>query len=142
MALLDRVKYPKDVRALDRDELEQLVREVRERHIDVVSKKGGHFTYVVLLTAQDDMDAMSRAFADGVDDFLNKSNLRAQLLPRVHAAQRIAARLNELLRTNKMLRKRVRELQSTDLVDPVTGLGNLKFAHWAYAISILAEREA
>ena len=43
MSLLDRVKYPEDVRGLRRDELDQLVDEVRARHIDVVSQKGGHF---------------------------------------------------------------------------------------------------
>ena len=43
MPLLDRVKYPEDVRRLGRDELVTLVDEVRERHIDVVSQKGGHF---------------------------------------------------------------------------------------------------
>ena len=41
--LLDRVKYPKDIRALSRQELRELVTEVRERHIDVVSQVGGHF---------------------------------------------------------------------------------------------------
>jgi len=41
--LLDRVKYPEDIRRLGRDELNQLVDEVRARHIDVVSQKGGHF---------------------------------------------------------------------------------------------------
>ncbi len=43
MPLLDRVKYPEDIRRLGRDELNQLVDEVRARHIDVVSEKGGHF---------------------------------------------------------------------------------------------------
>ena len=43
MPLLDRVKYPEDIRRLGRDELNQLVDEVRARHIDVVSQKGGHF---------------------------------------------------------------------------------------------------
>jgi 1-deoxy-D-xylulose-5-phosphate synthase len=43
VAILDRVKYPEDVRRLKRDELPALVDEVRERHIDVVSQKGGHF---------------------------------------------------------------------------------------------------
>ncbi len=43
MALLDRVKYPRDVRALSRQELHELAKEVRERHIDVVSRVGGHF---------------------------------------------------------------------------------------------------
>jgi len=41
--LLDRVKYPEDIRRLGRDELNQLVDEARARHIDVVSQKGGHF---------------------------------------------------------------------------------------------------
>jgi 1-deoxy-D-xylulose-5-phosphate synthase len=43
VAILDRVRYPEDVRRLKRDELPALVDEVRERHIDVVSQKGGHF---------------------------------------------------------------------------------------------------
>ena len=43
MPLLDRVKYPEDIRRLGRDELNQLVDEARARHIDVVSLKGGHF---------------------------------------------------------------------------------------------------
>jgi 1-deoxy-D-xylulose-5-phosphate synthase len=41
--LLDRVKYPEDIRRLGRDELNQLVDEARARHINVVSQKGGHF---------------------------------------------------------------------------------------------------
>ena len=41
--LLDRVKYPEDLRGLSREELHELVNEARERHIDVVSKVGGHF---------------------------------------------------------------------------------------------------
>ena len=43
MSLLDRVKFPRDVRDLPRGELRRLADECRDRHIDVVSKKGGHF---------------------------------------------------------------------------------------------------
>jgi len=43
VALLDRVKYPKDLRGLSRQELRELANEARERHIDVVSQIGGHF---------------------------------------------------------------------------------------------------
>ncbi len=43
MALLDRIKSPKDIRALSREELHQLAKEARDRHIDVVSQVGGHF---------------------------------------------------------------------------------------------------
>lgn len=98
------------------------------RRVKKMDESQDHFTYVVLLTARDDFDAMTEAFDEGVDDFLDKANLRNQLLPRVVAAQRIAARQNELLRSNRLLRKKIRELQTTDLVDPVTGLGNLKFS--------------
>ncbi|MDZ7779624.1 MAG: 1-deoxy-D-xylulose-5-phosphate synthase [Gemmatimonadota bacterium] len=43
MSLLDRIRYPRDLRTLDRSELEAVVQAVRDRHIDVVSQKGGHF---------------------------------------------------------------------------------------------------
>ncbi len=43
MALLDRVKTPKDIRTLNRQELHDLAKEARDRHIDVVSQVGGHF---------------------------------------------------------------------------------------------------
>jgi 1-deoxy-D-xylulose-5-phosphate synthase len=43
VGLLERVKDPKDIRQLSRQELHELAREARERHIDVVSQVGGHF---------------------------------------------------------------------------------------------------
>lgn len=43
MAVLNRVKTPRDIRKLSRQELHDLAREARERHIDVVSRVGGHF---------------------------------------------------------------------------------------------------
>jgi 1-deoxy-D-xylulose-5-phosphate synthase len=43
VAILDYVKYPRDVRKLSRSQLPDLVREVRERLIDVVAQVGGHF---------------------------------------------------------------------------------------------------
>lgn len=43
MALLDRLHGPADIRQLSRQELHELVKEARDRHIDVISKIGGHF---------------------------------------------------------------------------------------------------
>ncbi len=43
MSILERVRWPSDVRALSRAELKQLARDARDRHIDVVSTIGGHF---------------------------------------------------------------------------------------------------
>jgi len=97
------------------------------RKVKKLDEAEEHFTYVMLLTARDDTETMRDAFDAGVDDFLNKANIRSLLLARVMTAERIAARENELLRTNKILRKKIRELTTSDVLDPVTGLGNLKF---------------
>jgi 1-deoxy-D-xylulose-5-phosphate synthase len=43
VSLLDQITYPEDLRRLAQKDLRQVVDEVRERHIDVVSEKGGHF---------------------------------------------------------------------------------------------------
>jgi 1-deoxy-D-xylulose-5-phosphate synthase len=43
VALLDQIHDPSDLRKLPRNQLRRLVEELRERHIDVVSEKGGHF---------------------------------------------------------------------------------------------------
>ena len=43
MSILDQIEGPDDVRALSREELHELVVEARERHVDVISKVGGHF---------------------------------------------------------------------------------------------------
>jgi len=97
------------------------------RRVKKLDDEKGIFSYVLLMTARDDFEALSRAFEVGVDDFLNKANLRTQLLPRVVAANRLTSRQNELMKSNRKLERKVKELQTTDLVDPVTGLGNLKF---------------
>jgi 1-deoxy-D-xylulose-5-phosphate synthase len=43
LSLLDDIEYPEHLRKLKPDMLKALVEEVRERHIDVISEKGGHF---------------------------------------------------------------------------------------------------
>jgi 1-deoxy-D-xylulose-5-phosphate synthase len=43
VSLLDQIKDPHDLRALPREKLRQVADEARERHIDVVAQKGGHF---------------------------------------------------------------------------------------------------
>ena len=42
MAILEKIKDPKDLRLLERSVLPQLAKEVRQRILDTVSKKGGH----------------------------------------------------------------------------------------------------
>ena len=68
------------------------------RRVKKLDETSEHFTYVRLLTAREDFEAMTEAFKEGVDDFLNKANPRAQLLPRVVAAKRIGAKVRQLVR--------------------------------------------
>ena len=43
MSILDRINSPEDLRRLPAEKLEEVVSAVRDRHIDVVASKGGHF---------------------------------------------------------------------------------------------------
>lgn len=104
---------------MDGLELTQLVRELNRRQ--------NHFTYVVLLTAKEENDDLKEAFSKGVDDFVGKTSLKNHLLPRVHAAQRIARLQNSLLRRELALKEQFRTLTLMNRVDPTTGTGNHQF---------------
>ncbi len=97
------------------------------RRIKKLDEAHEHFTYTLLLTSRDDPEPLQAALRCGVDDFINKAHLRTQLHLRVMAARHVAKRHNDLLRSNRLLRRKIREMQTTDLVDPVTGLGNVKY---------------
>lgn len=86
-----------------------------------------HFTYIMLLSSQEEMTAISRAFEHGVDDFVSKSALRTYLLPRVWAACRTAGYNNGLLARNRQLREQIATLERRNMVDALTGLGNERF---------------
>ncbi|MDX1341143.1 MAG: response regulator [Reinekea sp.] len=104
---------------MDGLELTQLVRELNRRK--------NKFTYVVLLTAKEENEDLKEAFAKGVDDFVGKTNLKSHLLPRVHAAQRIARFQNSLLQRELSLKEQFRGLTLMNRIDPATGIGNLQF---------------
>lgn len=86
-----------------------------------------HFTYVMLLSSQEEMTAVSQAFEHGVDDFISKAALRTYLLPRVWAACRTAGFNNGLLARNRQLRGQIAALERRNMVDALTGLGNERF---------------
>lgn len=44
MGILEKIKEPRDLRQLSRDQLPQLASEMRQRILDTVSKKGGHLS--------------------------------------------------------------------------------------------------
>ncbi len=90
-------------------------------------EQNNHYTYVILLTARESIEALSEAFDRGVDDFIYKSDMTKQLIPRIFAADRMADRQNTLLRANSLLIENNRELESTNIIDLETGLCNTKY---------------
>lgn len=87
-----------------------------------------HYTYIILLTARESMDALSEAFDRGVDDFIYKSDMSKQLISRVFAADRMADRQNTLLTANSLLIENNRELEASSIIDLETGLCNNRYA--------------
>lgn len=105
---------------MDGLELTQQVRQLDEAYC--------HFTYVILLTAKETPEALSHAFDHGVDDFIFKSDMSKQLLPRVFAADRMADHQNTLLLANQLLIDNNRDLKQLNVIDRETGIGNIRYA--------------
>lgn len=82
------------------------------------------YTYVIMLTAKDGVDALKHAFEEGVDDFVNKATMTEQLLPRIFAAERLVDNQNRILKQHQDLINANRTLQELCTLDPLTGLGN------------------
>ncbi|NRB39274.1 MAG: response regulator [Pseudomonadales bacterium] len=97
----------------------------RIRQMDEATNR---YTYVIMLTARDGINALKHAFDEGVDDFVNKSVMQQQLLPRIYAAERLANNQNRLLRDNEALLKANQALKGLCTLDPLTGLGNKTYA--------------
>lgn len=98
------------------------------RRIRQLDEEKNRYTYVILLTAKEGGDALVTAFDEGVDDFVNKSSMTQQLLPRVMAAERITGIHNRLLAENQQLLEINRRLKTLSTLDPLTGLGNRTYA--------------
>ncbi|PIE44143.1 MAG: diguanylate cyclase [Gammaproteobacteria bacterium] len=97
----------------------------RVRQID---EQTNHFTYIILLTAKEGVSALSEAFDWGVDDFIYKSDMSRQFLPRIYAADRNSDMQNSLLVANQLLLKNNQILEKHSIVDYATGLGNRQYA--------------
>ena len=91
-------------------------------------EQNNHYTYVILLTARESVEALSEAFDRGVDDFIYKSDMTKQLIPRIFAADRMADRQNTLLTANSLLVENNRELEATNIIELETGLPNNRYA--------------
>lgn len=98
------------------------------QRIRIMDQEKQHFTYILLLTGKESPEALSHAFSHGVDDFIYKSDMHQQLIPRVSAAARTTNMLNLLMRNNTTLKKNVQVLERCNHTDLLTGLGNKRLA--------------
>lgn len=95
-----------------------------------------HYTYIILLTGRDGQDVLGHAFDRGVDDFISKSTMNEQLVPRVYAADRLCGSLQRLMQENRLLTENIASLEKRNLIDPVTGLGNVQYLRQRLADSL------
>lgn len=98
------------------------------RHIRQLDEAANRYTYIILLTAREGVQALRTAFDEGVDDFVNKSSMSEQLLPRVMAAERLVRIHNRALQDNQRLIEANARLRRQSGVDPLTGFGNRPYA--------------
>ncbi len=100
----------------------QLTTRIRQR-----DEQTNHYTYVMLLTAREGDNVLNEAFDRGVDDFISKSSMSEQLLPRIYAADRITQLINRLLDENQLLASNNAVLEEHNLIDGLTALGNRRY---------------
>ncbi|KGD65438.1 response regulator with GGDEF domain [Alcanivorax nanhaiticus] len=97
----------------------ELTRRIRQN-----DEASNRYTYVLLLTAREGVDALQQAFDQGVDDFVSKSSMTEQLQHRVMAADRIVQRHNRVQADYQRMLAFNRQLKRQALIDPLTGFGN------------------
>ena len=100
----------------------ELTAQVRQQ-----DEMSSHYTYIVLLTGRDGENVLATAFDHGVDDFISKSAMHEQLVPRVYAADRLCGTLQRLIQENRLLTENIASLEKRNQVDPITGLGNTRY---------------
>lgn len=87
-----------------------------------------HFTFMLMVTGQEGQEALETAFDRGVDDFIFKSALSAELVPRTAAGARMSDQVNQLLGDNQRLLHSNQALEDRAFIDPELGLGNARYA--------------
>ncbi len=100
----------------------ELTRQIRQ-----LDDSNEHYTYIVLLTGSDGDTLLAEAFDCGVDDFVQKSAVNEQLVPRIRAAERLSTRLQRLEQDKRRLAHNINNLEQRNVIDELTGLGNPRF---------------
>jgi diguanylate cyclase (GGDEF)-like protein len=90
-----------------------------------IRKSSESFTYIILLTTNNQKDQIIEGLRSGADDYLTKPFHSGELLARLAVGRRLADLHREILSKNKLL-------QELSLTDPLTGLPNRRaLEEWA-----------
>ena len=98
-----------------------------------IDDEANHFTYICLL-GDESAEALVQASVETIDAYLPKPD--ARLIANVLAGQRIAAKMNNLTHLTVELQNRNFDLQKGQLLDSLTGLGNMRMAEQSLNDSI------
>jgi diguanylate cyclase (GGDEF)-like protein len=114
----------------------ELTRQLRQ-----VDEDTNHYTSIIMVTANENLESMLLAFQHGIDDYMTKPLRKQELAARLHAAGRIADLQNRLIETAQSLDAHNKELRELATTDPLTGLGNRRYLQ-THLDAILAETMA
>ena len=106
-------------------EMDGLEMAARIRQID---EQTNHFTHIILPRPPKGWKPFLKAFDRGVDDFIYKSDMNKQLLPRIYAADRISDMQNSMLMANQLLLENNHLLEQNSVVDSPDRARNQRYA--------------
>lgn len=95
-----------------------------------------HFTFMLMVTGREGQEALETAFDRGVDDFIFKSAISAELVSRTAAGARLSDQVNQLLADNNRLLRSNQALEDRAFVDTELGWGNARYAEHMFTESL------
>ncbi len=93
-----------------------------------IQKDQFRFTYTILIITDETAEDIHVALEESVDNVILMKDLRSQIQAKVKAGSRISNQINQLMATNRLLMEECNQLQMGQMLDPLTGLGNVRQA--------------
>lgn len=96
--------------------------------IRALDKKNQKDTGILMVTGKDKGTAMSEAFDNGVDDFIAKSDVANQLIPRINLLSKKIVKARQDQQDHLKLLKKIKQLHQLITLDPVSKLPTIAAA--------------
>jgi diguanylate cyclase (GGDEF)-like protein len=105
-------------------------------HVKEVDNELIRYTYIIVYSSEAPDQSIIDAFKQTIDGFLLTENLQSQLPSMMYAAEGVTNRFDHLLNEAHELERECKSLQSGQLIDPFTGLGNRRQAEQSLSDTI------